>query len=274
MNYYAKQIPGPELSECFASPSGHRLISDVYVPDRSKRNGAAVILVHGGGWRAGKRQDFWWHAHRLSLQGYVTCSIDYRLRQSAPFPAALQDCQAAVQWLRREADRFGVSGDRIGAMGSSAGGHLVACLGVLDVAGGTFSAKVNCVVDVHGVHDLVALGDNDGDPKGSLEAFIGGPISEKRDLWIAASPALHADGDSAPMLLVHDPHDEVVPYSQSLLLASALMKAGRPVQFLPSPGSRHGSVYNPENAWTQQMWPVAVAWFDHHLLDTTLTTLP
>ena len=158
-------------------------------------------------------------------------------------------------------------------MGSSAGGHLVACLGVLDQEGSTVSARVNCVVDVHGVHDFVTLAKSDG-VKGSREAFLGGPITEKRDLWIEASPALHVDDHSAPMLLVHDPKDETVPYDQSLILANALMGAGRPMQFLPSPGSGHGFVYNPQNEWTQQLWPVAVAWLDHHLVGTTSTDLP
>ncbi|MBT7302770.1 MAG: prolyl oligopeptidase family serine peptidase, partial [Victivallales bacterium] len=89
----------------------------------------------------------------------------------------------------------------------------------------------------------------------------------RRDLWIGASPALHADASSAPMLVVHDPDDSTVPYDQSLLLANALMAAGRPLRFLPSPGSGHGFVYNPGNTWTQNVWPLAVAWLDDHLLD-------
>jgi dipeptidyl aminopeptidase/acylaminoacyl peptidase len=75
------------------------------------------------------------------------------------------------------------------------------------------------------------------------------------------------DADTAPTLLIHDPGDETVPYDQSVILADALMAAARPMRFLPSPGSGHGFVYNPQNAWAQRVWPVAVAWLDDHLLD-------
>ena len=272
MNYFEKDVPAPDATECFASADGQDLIADVFVPAEARRNGAAVLMVHGGGWNAGKREDFLWHAQRLAVHGYVACTIDYRLSQTACYPAAVLDCQSAVTWLREHADRFQIDRDRVGAMGSSAGGHLVACLGIFDQEGNAVSARVNCVVDVHGVHDFISLAKSDGVKK-SREAFLGGPISEKRDSWIQASPALHVDDDSAPMLLVHDPQDETVPYDQSLILANALMQAGRPMRFLPSPGSGHGFVYNPQNHWTQQVWPVAVAWLDHHLLGTTSVDL-
>lgn len=96
MKYYDKKTPDPSLTECFANPGGQELITDIFVPVKSKHKGAAVIFVHGGGWNGGERQSFLWHAHRLSLHGYVTCTIDYRLTQTASFPVAVVDCQSAV----------------------------------------------------------------------------------------------------------------------------------------------------------------------------------
>ncbi|MFH1022058.1 MAG: alpha/beta hydrolase [Planctomycetota bacterium] len=268
-SYFEKELPDPDVTECFASPEGRDLVTDVFVPDKNKRNGAAVILVHGGGWKAGHRRDFLWHAHRLSLHGYVACTVDYRLTPMVSFPSPLADCQSAVRWLRKNAGCFNIRSERIGAVGSSAGGHLVACLGVVDHEEDAVSARVNCVVDIHGVHDFVSAGGCSGKAGECWIALMGGSLSEERDRWIAASPALHVDGNSAPMLLVHDPRDEVVPYSQSLLFANVLMKACRPMQFLPSPGAGHGFIYNPGDVWTQRVWPVAVAWLDHHLLGGT-----
>ncbi len=272
MDYYEKELPSPHVTEYFASPNGHDLIADVFVPADAKHNGAAVLMVHGGGWNAGKREDLMWHAHRLSLHGYVAGTIDYRLSQTAPYPAALHDCQSAVRWLRSNADRLKIDPDRVGVMGSSAGGHLVACLGIVDREEEGISAKANCVVDVHGVHDFISLAEGD-EVKESRELFLGGTLTEMRDVWIEASPGLLVDASSAPMLLVHDPQDPTVPYNQSLMLANALMEAARPMRFLPSPGSGHGFVYNPKNPWTQQIWPSAVAWLDQHLLDTSSTSL-
>ena len=273
MRYYENEMPNPDITECFASVGDQELMADIFIPAKSKNKGAAVIFVHGGGWNGGSRQAFLWHASRLALHGYVTCTIDYRLTRTASFPAAVEDCQSAVKWLRNNASRFGIRSDRIGAVGSSAGGHLAACLGVLDDDGSTASAKVNCVVDIHGVHDFMSIEQDCRGKRENWKLFPGGSISEERDFWIEASPALHVDESSAPMLIVHDPQDKTVPYSQSLILANALIKNNRPMQFLPTRGSGHGFVYNPHNMWTQHVWPIAVAWLDHHLLGTTLTGL-
>lgn len=271
--YYEKEMPDPDFSERFAEPGGEALVIDIFIPDKFKHNKAAVICVHGGGWNAGSRDSFLWHAHRLSLHGYVACTIDYRLSKTASYPAAVEDCQAAVRWMRENASRFGICDDRIGAIGSSAGGHLVACLGVFEETRETVSSRVNCVVDIHGVHDFISLGQNAGKVNTCTEDFIGDTITKKRGLWEQASPALYVDSGSAPMLLVHDPSDKTVPYDQSLIMANSLMKAGHPVQFLPSPGSGHGFVYNPQNEWTQRIWPVANSWFDYHLLGKTSNEL-
>lgn len=269
MNYYENNTPAPDVAECFASPDGQDLIADTFLPADAKRNGAAVVMVHGGGWNAGDRNAFLWHAHRLSTHGYVACTIDYRLSQIACYPAAVLDCQAAVRWLRENADRFQIEADRVGTMGSSAGGHLVACLGVMEDAQHATSSRANCVVDVHGAHELPEMPYENEPIMRTTEDFLGCPLAEGRDLWEKASPARYVDANSAPTLLIHDPQDPTVPYNQSLIFANALMAAARPVQFLPSPGSGHGFVYNPQNEWTQHVWPVAVAWLDHHLLNTT-----
>jgi acetyl esterase/lipase len=267
MKYYDAETPAPDLTECFSRPGDQELLVDVFLPDSENANKAAVLFVHGGGWRMGSRDAFLWHAHRLSLFGYVSCTIDYRLTDTAVFPAAVEDCQAGVRWLRENAKRFTIDPERIGVMGSSAGGHLVACLGVMENEEKGTSAKANCVVDVHGVHDFVSIWEETGELNPYWVKFLGGPISEKKEEWIAASPALHVTENSAPMLLVHDPDDPTVPSKQSHLMVNALMEAGCPVQFLPTPGSGHGFVYSPENEWTPQVWPSAVAWLDHHLLD-------
>lgn len=261
--YYAKDKPPSDLTECYGGGNDPALVAEVFLPEPARRNGAAVLLIHGGGWYAGSRSAFLWHAHRLALRGYVAATIDYRLAPPAIFPAAVEDCQAAVQWLRRQAGRFGIREDRIGAFGSSAGAHLVACLGVMGAA----ADRVNCVVAVHGLYDFILHMNQHGSINRHWEDFLGGPLADQRERWVQASPALHVDRQSAPMLLTHDPGDTTVPYVQSVSMAKALMDAGRPVQFLPTPGSGHGFVYNPQNPWTQQVWPVALAWFDQHLLD-------
>lgn len=268
MNDINPNPPPPDFSEVFASPGGQDLIADGYVPDPAQANGAAVVLIHGGGWSGGDRNSLIWHTHQLALQGYVACTIDYRLSGTAHYPAALVDCQSALKWVRTQSDLFAIDPDRVGVLGSSAGGHLVACLGVRD-DDDPVSARANCVVDIHGIHDFIPIGESGVSPVNQSTVFLGGSLFTKPDAWTDASPALHVDADTAPMLLLHDPDDTLVPYEQSIILANALMRAARPMQFLPTPGSGHGFVYNPENAWTQQVWPTVVNWLNQHLLTTT-----
>ena len=64
---------------------------------------------------------------------------------------------------------------------------------------------------------------------------------------------------------VVDPEDPIVPYEQSRLLVDALVRAGRPVQFIPSPGSGHGFIYNSEHPWTVRIWPAVVNWLNREL---------
>src|SRR3989339_43424 len=260
-------LPAPTAIERFNPPGVPELFMDLFSPSEKMRNKAAVIFIHGGGWSGGNRQQFLWHAHQLSLRGYFTCTIDYRLSQPARCPAAVEDCQSAVRWLRGHSDCFGIRPDRIGVFGSSAGGHLAACLGVCNGENhsGALSAQVNCVVDIHGVHHLPLLANSPH--KTMYEMFIGGTWLEKPRVWEQASPALHVNKWSAPMFLTHDPDDNVVPYAQTTIMADALKKEDRPVQFHPTQGAGHGFIYDPKNPWTRKIWPVAVAWLDSFLVD-------
>jgi dipeptidyl aminopeptidase/acylaminoacyl peptidase len=115
------------------------------------------------------------------------------------------------------------------------------------------------VVDVHGVHDFARLAADGPGHKASV-AFLGGTIEQRPAAWAEASPIRRVGADSAPMLLTHDPGDKVVPFEQSTRFAAALIGAGRPCEFIPTPGSGHGFVYNIEGEWSRRIWPLACAW--------------
>ena len=246
------------------------LMLDLYRPaDRWAGVRPGVVFVHGGGWSGGNRTQFRWHAEQAAAAGYVAISVGYRLTGVARYPAALDDCQRAVRWFRKHAAELNLDPARIGAFGSSAGGHLVACLGVRetrddsdrDLAG--LSSRAQCVVDVHGLHDMPVLASHPISE--ACVAFIGGTNDETPVAWADASPLRFVDAQSAPTLLVHAPDDASVPYEQSVRFATALMAAARPVEFMPTPGSGHGFVYSPDGEWTKRVWPVALAWLNRFL---------
>ena len=243
---------------------------ELCLPAAPGNNRPGVLFVHGGGWTGGGRHQFQWHARDMAKRGFVAATMSYRLAPMAQHPAQLDDCQRAMRWMRKHAVEIGLDPARLGAFGSSAGGHLVACLGVRDTRDDSdpdlqgVSSKANCVVDIHGVHDLPALLTQGKLVETSIK-FTGGKYDEKKELWEDASPQRFVDGTSAPMLILHDPADPLVPYAQSVDFAHALIAAARPVLFVPAPGAGHGFVYSPLNPWTQRIWPDAVAWLTRHL---------
>ena len=100
---------------------------DLYLPKDAKGPLPVVVWVHGGAWRAGSKDGC--RAAWLTGKGYAVASINYRLSQHAVFPAQIEDCKAAIRWLRANAGKYHFDPDHIGVWGESAGGHLVALLG-------------------------------------------------------------------------------------------------------------------------------------------------
>jgi acetyl esterase/lipase len=91
----------------------------------------AIIWIHGGGWRGHHRGNIPKRA-AVALRGYCVVSIQYRVIEEGIWPAQIEDCKLAVRWLRAHAQKYHIHPDYIGAWGSSAGGHLAACLGTMD----------------------------------------------------------------------------------------------------------------------------------------------
>ena len=201
----------------YAEYGSRRMKLDVYLPPKanpsSRRPG--VLVVRGGGWRTGDKEFFGFIAGQLARDGFVAVSVEYRTLEEAKFPAAVYDVKAAVRWLRGNAAMYGVDPNAIGAIGGSAGAHLVALLGTsagvkdLEGNGGNagISSQVQAVVAMACVCVLEAR-DVAASP-GVLE-FLGSAANAK-----AASPAAHVTSRSAPLLLLHSPTDPVVPFEQS-----------------------------------------------------------
>src|SRR5262249_22409445 len=131
----------------------------------------AVVCIHGGGWRGGSRQDLTRSIpplggrsliEYLAGRGYVAATVSYRLAPKDKFPAQIEDCKAAVRWLRANAKKYKINPERFGAVGFSAGGHLVSLLGTsdkddaLEGNGGNpeQSSRVQAVVNFFGPTDF------------------------------------------------------------------------------------------------------------------------
>jgi acetyl esterase/lipase len=256
--------------------NGETLPLDLYYPKQFSGSLPVIVWIHGGAWSRGRKERC--PAVALVKYGYAVASIDYRLTGMAPFPAQIQDCKAAVRWLRANASAYHLDPDHIGAWGFSAGGHLAALLGtsgdVRQFEGSgdnmSYSSRVQAVCDVSGPSDLVRLyqeAAQSSTEKGAkaaaaVAALVGGSAEPDLAEAAAASPIHYVSKDDPPFLIIHGEDDSTVPVTQAESLAAALKGAGVKTELEVVSGRRHG-VAGP------RFLPMIRAFFDKYLKTTS-----
>jgi acetyl esterase/lipase len=257
----------------YANPDNKPQFLDLYLPKEIHGKLPVVVAIHGGGWTGGDKRHV--PVIPLASQGYAVASINYRFSQVAIFPAQIEDCKAAIRWVRAHADEFHMDADHIGVWGDSAGGHLVALLGTsagvkeLEGNGGNpgFSSGVQAVCDFYGPTDFLTINgqaSNDAkvmpdDPKSAVSKLLGGPAPEKKENAKAASPVTYVSKDAAPFLIMHGDKDPLVPLAQSEELRDDLQKVGVEVELYVVKDAGHGFPHHLELAEKVR------AFFDKHL---------
>ena len=232
----------------YASPDGHDLLADLYLPKGAGPFPGAVF-IHGGAWSSGDRSQLRRQAARLASQGIVGMAIEYRLAPTFQYPAAVYDSKAAVRWLRMNAAKYHLDPDHIAAIGSSAGGHLAAFLGVTgddpkwdgEVCCGGVSSKVQAVVAFNPIIDLYQHRDV------SNARFLGGTCGELPAKCDEASPTNYVTAGVAPFLILHGTADETAPYKQSETMTTRLKAAGVRAELFRAEGAPH-------TFWSDQRW--------------------
>jgi acetyl esterase/lipase len=251
-----------EQDIAYAGTKNPRQTLDLLLPASPKGDKLPVLVsIHGGAWLQGdKSQGVGQIMPMIQTGEYAGVSINYRLSGEAPWPAQVFDCKAAIRWVRANAPKYHLDPDRIGVIGGSAGGHLVAILGT---SGGSealegdlgpyqgVSSKVRSVVDEYGPAELATMGDAPGGsshnrPDSPESKLLGGPILENRGKADAASPITYVSKDDPPFLIIHGDKDGTVPYDQSERLTKALRAAGVDVLLVKVEGGGHGNFRNPE----------------------------
>ena len=254
----------------YAGNSNRRQMLDLFLPKKRVEDKPlpVIVLIHGGGWSGGDRSAFTMQAATLANSGkYATVSVGYRLSNEATWPAPIHDCKAAIRWIRGHANEFNLDPDRIGATGTSAGGHLVTLLGLtdnlteLDGELGEFtklSSRVTCVVNVCGPSDLNAplmQGDAAQRDDPAVAGLIGGSLKDKADVAKAASPLTYVTSEAVPIMTIHGTQDMRVNFTNAEKLDTALKKAGASSLLIPMTNAGHGIPVGPELAGRiQQFW--------------------
>ena len=257
------------------SAVGGRQLMDIVTPRDSSHPYPAVLLVHGGGFRGGARSAYLPLAQKLAEHGYVAATADYRLSPRNQFPAAVQDVKAAVRFLRANAAKYNIDSSHIGALGGSAGGHLVLMLGltagVEEFEGSgpnrEQSSAVQCVVDEYGPADFTQSYSKSVDAAQVLPLFLGGDLDHERLAHIRSSPLNWVTPNAAPVLAIHGTADPYVAYEQSLWLVERLIAAGVPAELETIAGAGHGF----KGADAERADARALAWFDKYLKAAPVT---
>ena len=265
-----------EKNVVYSSVNDRQLHLDIYYPKHHKNLQQQpiplLIWVHGGAWRAGSKEGS--PALAALRRGYAVASVEYRLSGEAIFPAAIEDCKAAVCFLRFNAKRYNIDPERFGAWGSSAGGHLVALLGTTSDSD-EFQAQSICqkatpeiqaVCDWFGPTDFLRMNDFPGkmdhNAANSPESqFIGGPIQQNKSKVQLANPITYASKHAPPFLIMHGEVDALVPYNQSELLHTALKSHRVDSTLEMIVGADHG--FRGATKSREQLVQRSIDFFDH-----------
>jgi acetyl esterase/lipase len=256
-----------EFDVVYREVGGQALTADVYLPLDDAVDHPVVLLVHGGAWRIGDKGSLGDEGRRLSEAGYVAVSVNYRLAPADPYPAAVEDVQAAVRWLRkpRQVRAYDLDPDRIGALGSSAGGHLVGMLAALGDGRLDRGARIVGAVSWSGPMDLTGAAAviDAGTPVAGAEligTFLGCttgdcPAARAEE----ASPVTHVDKSDAPLLMTNS-DGELTPLALVEPMVDALDDAGIENELIVFPGNRHARALSPD------VWDDTLAFFHDHLV--------
>jgi acetyl esterase/lipase len=270
-----------ERNVVYGMVSGAALLLDVHRP--ASPNGFGIVFVAGSAWQAdpayGARPiketqiDLW--GPPLTNAGYTVFSVNHRGAPRFHYPAAIEDVQRAIRFVRANAARFGVDGSRLGGLGGSSGGNLIALAALRATPGDPADADVvnrepatlQAIVLRAAVTDLrhmpTAAGANF--VVSYMEAPPGGAATA---LYDAASPVTQVRVGAPPTLLIHGDADDLIPQAQSVAMQAALEAANVEVRLVTVPGGKHGAdfgVAGPAPAVWPNYYGETVRWFDRHL---------
>ena len=240
--------PRVERNVVYGMYSGLALLLDVHRP--AKPNGFGVVFISGSGWQAVAR------LRRRAAQGTADRPVgsaadsppgtpcSRSIIAAAPrfhYPAAIDDVQRAIRFVRAHARDYGIDGARLGGVGGSSGGNLIGLAAMLAAPGiqqrcrpresrvrgaaGRRAARGRCSIcariDTRGRHGLRRV------VHGSAASRTPRP---RRRCMTPPRPSRTWRSRAPPMLLLHGDADKLMPFEQSVAMEAALRSAKVPVQ--------------------------------------------
>lgn len=252
----------------YHTANGHENKLDLYQPVDRPQPMPVVVVIHGGGWIEGAKEDRVLEMMPYLQMGFAAVNVEYRLGRVSLAPAAVEDCRCALHWVFVNAKKYNFDPDRVVLQGGSAGGHLALITGMLTPAAGfdrecrtpedgiwtanpgtNKDPRVAAIVNWFGISDV--LDELHGaNAKGYAVVWFGGQPNAD-DLAKRVSPINYVTSNVPPIITIHGDKDELVPYSQSVRLHQALDAVKLPNQLYTVPGGNHGGFSARE---TQRVW--------------------
>jgi pectinesterase len=220
---------------------GRELHTDVFLPAPSKRRALVpgIVFIHGGGWRAGNKSEFYPMANLLAQRGYAVFLPEYRLSPEAPYPAGLVDINDAIAWAKDQAAAYGVDSARIALAGGSSGGQMAALLAYtadrdLFKSRSKDDTRVAALIDFDGVLDFMAplalQYENAAGDESYAALWLGGSMEHATANWQAASAARYVGTQSPPTLIVSSGESRFTAGKDEVL--AALERNGIPHRYV------------------------------------------
>jgi acetyl esterase/lipase len=219
-----KKYPFIKIAEANKGVNDKQIENVIYYKDKnralhldaffntSKKNNPGVIMIHGGGWRSGNKNQMRVLAQEITTKGYSCFAIEYRLSLEAKYPQAIYDVKNAIKFIKDNAKRFHVDPDKIAVLGCSSGGQMAALIGttndILDFEDKSFksksSSKVQAIIDIDGI---LAFKHPESE-EGEMAAFwLNGSYEENPENWKQASALSHVDKNTPPTLFINSSFD-------------------------------------------------------------------
>jgi acetyl esterase/lipase len=245
----------------YANDTLQKHLLDIYLPPNAKKDLPLIVWIHGGAWMLNdKYADMSYMKNTVKAfidSGYALASINYRYSTDSVFPAQIEDCNQAIEFLYQHASAYNINKNKIAVIGFSAGGHLASLLAlsnnnnVKQFSSVPIHFKIKLALDFYGPSDFIMLASN---PDTAINS-TGNPVSillgalpvDRPDIAKLASPVTYIDKNDPPFLIVQGEKDESVPNTQSKILHSWLTLNGVKNDLIIVPNAPHyGEMFDAE----------------------------
>ncbi len=218
--------------------------------NKKQKNNPAVIMIHGGGWRSGNKNQMQVLAKEITSKGYSCFAIEYRLSPEAKYPQGIYDVKNAIKFVKDNAKRFHVDPDKIAVLGCSSGGQMAALIGTTNEDlifedtkyKSKSSSRVQAIIDIDGILAFKHPESAEGE---MASLWLDGTYEQNPENWKQASALHHANENTPPTLFINSSFERFHAGRDDMIAILNQNKIYNQVETIP---------YSPHSFWFFQPW--------------------